>query len=188
MEFQNMPKQEPKKKNRRNQARFPALDKKYNLKFREDFLDCPYVNGVKNKDGSTAIRSMTDEEKDWLNKFNEETVVASFSKDNSQNLYQNKEDQKNFYKENNKRRICIFNYAKSTGLLDSFETDKYDMLISKRVESIDYENLIINDLDRKKRHMEYLKYKDKLKLVVPKKVRKKSKRSNDSSTDDSSQT
>lgn len=48
-----------------------------NLKGRKDYIEPDYVNGVKNSKGETVIRALNEEEKDWLNQYYRETVVAS---------------------------------------------------------------------------------------------------------------
>jgi hypothetical protein len=49
---------------------------------RKDLLDTPYVNGVKSVDGrKDGIRPLNQEEKDWLDKFNNEFVNGNFNKD-----------------------------------------------------------------------------------------------------------
>lgn len=70
-----------RKKTRRNNAKYPALEKKYTLSMRQDYLDVEYVNGVYDKDGNEVIRPLTDEEKVWLNKFYEEELNANFNYD-----------------------------------------------------------------------------------------------------------
>lgn len=67
-----------KKKSARSQIKYPALDKKYNLKRRQDYMEPDYINGVKNDDGDLVIRPLNEEEKEFLNKFYEETVNANF--------------------------------------------------------------------------------------------------------------
>lgn len=49
-----------------------------NLSSRKDYIEPDYINGVRDKDGKEVIRPLTDSEKEWLNKFYEETVVTNF--------------------------------------------------------------------------------------------------------------
>lgn len=67
-----------KKVNRRNKAKHPALQRKYNLKMRQDYIETEYINGVFDKDGNQVIRSLNCDEKDFLNKYYEEAVGANF--------------------------------------------------------------------------------------------------------------
>lgn len=75
--------QEPKeqKTNRRNKAKYPALQKKYNLKGRQDYIEPDYIDGVYDQNGVQVIRPLNAEEKEWLNKFYEETVSTNFLHD-----------------------------------------------------------------------------------------------------------
>jgi len=70
-----------KKKNKRNQVKHPALDKTYNLKTRTDLYENDYINGYHDEETGETIRALTDKEKDFLNKFNEEFINASFKSD-----------------------------------------------------------------------------------------------------------
>lgn len=44
-------------------------------------MDTEYINGVRNEDGELVMRPLTDEEKEFLNKFYQETVNANFLHD-----------------------------------------------------------------------------------------------------------
>lgn len=67
-----------KKKIKRNQIKYPALDKTYNLKSRKELYDYDYVNGHHDEETGITIRPLNEYEKTWLNKFTEEYVNASF--------------------------------------------------------------------------------------------------------------
>lgn len=155
----------------RSRAKYPTLQPRYNLPHRKDALECDYVNGVRGVDGDVAIRALTDSEKAWLDKFNKETVVTSFDKD-GQDLYPEAEDRKKFYNENYSRFYCLYNYAKRTNNLVSFDADSYDEYVSRKIESLDCENMIVNELDRKKRKEEQIRHRKKLRLVKNRKRRK----------------
>jgi hypothetical protein len=49
-----------------------------NLSSRKDYIETDYVNGVYDKTGNPVIRKLTFKEKEFLNKFYEETVVTNF--------------------------------------------------------------------------------------------------------------
>ncbi len=49
-----------------------------NLSSRKDYIEPEYINGVYDKNGKEVIRALTDQEKEWLNKYYEETVVTNF--------------------------------------------------------------------------------------------------------------
>lgn len=67
-----------KKKNRRNLKKYPALEQRYNLKLRQDYMDnIDYLDGVEYK-GRMVIPPLSEEAKQYLNDFNEEYYNASF--------------------------------------------------------------------------------------------------------------
>lgn len=69
-----------KKKTRRSQAKYPALERKFNLKMRQDYIEPDYLmNPVKNSKGE-VIESLRvgDEEREFMNKFYEEVIGANF--------------------------------------------------------------------------------------------------------------
>lgn len=214
----NKPKE--KKKAGRKNAKRPALNKSLNIFSRRDFIETQYIDGVYDEDGKELIRPLNEEEKDFLNSFYEETVIASFSHDQEirrlnaikkqiiededvmalkshlevlkedkdlnkkaiaqlkeiirltkkQNeekyeseleyvenalqerreevlLYPDKEDHKEFYKANNARNTCIFNKMKSQHRLEYLEPEKYDQMVSRKLQGIDLENILVNKLD-----------------------------------------
>lgn len=67
------------KKKLRQTKQYPALEKDVNLKFRKDFIEVDYINGVYNDQGQQIIRKLSDDEKAYLNKFYEETINTDFS-------------------------------------------------------------------------------------------------------------
>lgn len=62
-------------------------------------------------------------------------------------LYSNKEDHKQFYKENNDRNNCIYNTCKKRNILIDLDIDAIDSLMAKHLECIDYEDLVIGELE-----------------------------------------
>ena len=70
-----------RKVTRRSKAKYPALQKKYNLKMRRDYIEPDYINGVRDDDGNVVIRPLNDEEKNFLNNFYEEVINANFKHD-----------------------------------------------------------------------------------------------------------
>jgi hypothetical protein len=89
-----------KKQNRRSKAKYPALDPEFNLKIRADAIDYDYVH------------KLNDKEKEFLNKFTEEYVNASFKKDKRKNLHKTKEQVKAIYDSNNARNRDVWSIAK----------------------------------------------------------------------------
>jgi maltooligosyltrehalose synthase len=55
-----------KKRTRRSETKYPALDPRFNLKTRAELIDCDYID------------QLNDKEKQWLNDFNNEFVNADF--------------------------------------------------------------------------------------------------------------
>ena len=70
-----------KKVNRRSKTKHPALQKKYNLKMRQDYIEPDYVNGTFNAKGEMVMRPLNYEEKTFLNAFYEEVIGANFMHD-----------------------------------------------------------------------------------------------------------
>ena len=70
-----------KKTNRRSRTQHPALQKKFNLKMRQDYIEPDYVNGTFNAKGEQVIRPLNHEEKNFLNSFYEEVIGANFMHD-----------------------------------------------------------------------------------------------------------
>ncbi len=70
-----------RKGNRRSREKYPALQKKFNLKMRQDYIEPDYVNGTFNAKGEMVMRPLNDEEKDFLNSYYEEVVVTNFMHD-----------------------------------------------------------------------------------------------------------
>jgi hypothetical protein len=68
-------------KTKRQKVKYPALNKGMNLNSRKDYIEPEYINGVFGEDGKQVIRALTPEEKEWLNKYYEETVVTNFYHD-----------------------------------------------------------------------------------------------------------
>lgn len=64
---------------RRNRTKYSALDRSKNLPSRKDYIEVEYINGVVDEDGNTVIRPLNKEEKEFLNKFYEETIVTNFT-------------------------------------------------------------------------------------------------------------
>lgn len=66
------------KKNRRNQSKYPALDKGLNVSSRYDYIEPEYINGVTNDKGELVIPALDDEAKKFLNQYYEEAVITNF--------------------------------------------------------------------------------------------------------------
>lgn len=120
------------KKNRRAAKRYPALDPKLNLKSRQDLIDYDYVN------------KLNDKEKDFLNKFSEEFINASFSA-KGKPLHRTKKMRKDCYDRNNARNRDILTKAK---IMD--KVDRYDAIEHTSSLEVFDEDSMIEIIDKKK--------------------------------------
>lgn len=105
---------------KRSRAKHPNLKPELNLKTRSDLIDFDYLD------------KLSEEEKDWLNKFSGEFHGASFLKEpkrkkgpgrpkRSKNLHDTPELKKSCYDLNNARNRDIYTRAKASGQFDYLE-------------------------------------------------------------------
>lgn len=92
----------------RNKEKYAALNFKRQVKTRLDQLDTDYLD------------QLNPEQKDYLNRFLEETVITNFQHKGEQ-LYDNR---KPFYDANNARNRCLYTKAKAMGLLFNASTSE----------------------------------------------------------------
>jgi hypothetical protein len=91
------------------------------------------------------MRPLTEEEKDWLDKFYGEYVNASVPKDGTA-MHDTDELRKDCYNKNNARNRCLMNQTQKTGKLVYLTPKEYD----KKLEQSDWDvhkHYIINDAD-----------------------------------------
>ena len=81
-----------KKKTKRNQTKYPALDKTYNLKTRTELYDYDYIDGYHDSETGHTTRPLNDSEKKFLNKFTEEYINAEFNPRKRRVMKQKKAD------------------------------------------------------------------------------------------------
>lgn len=91
--------------------KYPALDPKVNLRSRIDSIDYDYISKLNPK------------EKEFLNKFTEEYINASFKK-GKRSLNKNK---KEIYNKNNARNRCVYTKLKAYDNLTYIEDIKTEM-------------------------------------------------------------
>lgn len=139
-------KKETKKSNRRHRCKYPALERSLNIKTRRYYIETEYVNGVYDDDGREIFRPLTDEEKAWLNKFYEETIVTKFNKDDT-DFYNSTEERRALWRENNRRNKCLFNVKQRSGKLKSYEQGIYDRTMTEMYGHLDYEMMYINRME-----------------------------------------
>lgn len=103
-----------KKKTKRSQRKHAALDPKLNLKTRQHLIDYDYID------------KLSEEEKDWLNKFTEEYVNASMDR---KNLANNTSPELEWKQEcdrlNNARKNDLYTRKFVINELDSWEEYKW---------------------------------------------------------------
>lgn len=110
----------------REKVNFPALEKKFNLKTRQDQLDFDYVH------------KLNDKEKEFLNNFVEEEVHANL-KHKGKILNKAKKHKKRIYDSNNARNRCQYTISKATGIL-------YDLDYANQAKTLDAEEMINQEL------------------------------------------
>lgn len=131
-----------RKKSRRSSTKYPALEKKFTLKSRQEFLDTEYVNGVFNDKGVQVIRGLNEEEKEWLNKFYQETLNASFNHDEP--LIDTKEGRKECYDANNQRNRDIYNKKKSMNMLSEIDDETF---VKSHTNLINFKNELEDEIN-----------------------------------------
>jgi flavin-dependent dehydrogenase len=103
-----------------------------NLKSRRYVIETEYVNGVKNPDGSTAMRPLDDYEKAWLAQFYKEEVNAI-----KKGALLNDPDDKNawraIYKANNDRNNDLYNIMRKTGKLKRMDAKELEEITEEIV-------------------------------------------------------
>lgn len=119
--------------NKRGKVKFPALDKKYNLKTRQDLIDYDYID------------KLTDKEKAFLNSFTEEYVGANF-KHKGKKLHKSKTKKKDCFDRNNSRNRDIYTISKANDMLKELDK-KVDAKIKTTAD--DVENQLIEQIDLK---------------------------------------
>lgn len=118
------------KKNKRSKTAFPGLNRNVNLKIRWDELDQDYID------------KLSDKEKEFLSKFNQEYVNADFRHEKP--LMKSKKARRQSYSRNNARNRCIFSLAKAKNSLDEIDYNAMEK------SSGDVESALIDYIDHKK--------------------------------------
>lgn len=94
------------KKSNRSKSKHAALDRKYTLKLRQDYLDYDYADKL-------VLKT-----KEWLNKFTEEDLHASIKE---KPLHKTKKQRKAVYDRNNERNRDLYNRKNVVNDLVSME-------------------------------------------------------------------
>lgn len=130
-------------------VKYPGLEPKVNPRIRRDYSDQDYIEGL------------SDKEKDWLNRFNEEWVHANFNH-KGKRIHPLKQKTKTIKKTGKKRAVDVykqkcehsnnarnrdaFAISKASNILESFKPVEKDAVSSKD----EYEDKIIEMLDAEK--------------------------------------
>lgn len=146
-----------KTKSRRDRAENPALDKKFMPRVRQELIDYDYLDQLSTK------------EKEWLNKFTDEYVNASFKRDGTDIQPYDKYG-KDSNDRNNARNRCLYTALKNKAnkhnnkkLLnyDSVLTDVEDEM-SRDLDPMHMENSYIDFIESKEIESMMLEYDNAL--------------------------
>jgi len=117
-----MSKNSKKKKTKYNQQQYASFNPKYQVGNRRSLLtDIDYLD------------KLNDEEKEWLNRFLQETVVTNFNH-GGETLIDDPEKRRALYRENNARNRDMYNLYRAKGVFlndkesDDFRPDMDDRL------------------------------------------------------------
>ena len=123
----------------RSNVKYPGLVNKYNSKIKQEYMDQDYIG------------DLTEEEKSWLNDFNEEYYGANLDFKNLENnrFHKTQEDKKACTDRNNARNRCLYGNKKAGNkTVDIKNNDEPDL---DRVFDMSLEDAIIDVLDEKKK-------------------------------------
>lgn len=114
-------------KGKRARTKYPALKPELNLKTRYELIDYDYVD------------KLTEDEKEWLNKFTEEYINASLDSVDLEKNFHNTEDlKKDCYRRNNARNRDILTRAKASNNYVSTDEMVVEKKTEKETEEVDY--------------------------------------------------
>jgi len=125
----------------RNKEKYPALNHKRAVANRRELIDYDYLD------------KLSPEEKEWLNNFTEEYIIANFDH-RGDKLDDSKEAKKKSYDANNARNRCMYTKAKTTKLLDNSPTEEWfhSKLVNKSVTAYsNIEDVLIESIELKDR-------------------------------------
>lgn len=116
---------------KRQKDPYPALNPGLNLKTRKEEIEVDYLH------------KLSDEEKAWLNKFNEEYVNATLDRKNFENnIHNTKKLKQACDKRNDERKQCLFTREKAAGNIKYLE----DKGVKKSIIN-NHEDKLIDKLD-----------------------------------------
>lgn len=129
-----------KKRSLRSKSKHPGLKKSLNLKVRQELIDYDYID------------KLTDEEKDWLNRFSEEYNGAKFKKTktgkfSSKNLHKG-EMRKDCYNRNNWRNNDVYSVEKAKNMLKDNKTMVSHLEEESFKTPSEIEDVLIEEIDK----------------------------------------
>ena len=125
-----------KKKTKRSQVKHPSLEKHYNSRVRQEYLDADYLD------------QLSPDELDWYARFMEEENNANFNH-KGETLINDPEKRKEIYNQNNARNRCLYGRAKAHGNMSKYDIKQIqDFIEEKRMPSKnDLEDAMVDYLD-----------------------------------------
>lgn len=132
------------KKTRRKNVKHPSFHPEFNHKVKNEYLDQDYINGL------------SEEEKDFLDKFNQEYYGATLDYQNLENnLHNTPELKKRCTDRNNAQNRCTYGLGRAKKLISNtlFYPEDIEKCIDNQeseLESENIEDLMIEYLDSKK--------------------------------------
>ena len=124
------------KTSRRNNVKYPGFNKKYNPKVNREYMEIDYLD------------KLTEDEKKWLHKFEEEFNGASLDfKNLKNNLHNTPELKKDCTDRKNSRNRCMYGIAKASGLVSDDTRYEND---NKPLDLTLTEEALIEYIDKKK--------------------------------------
>jgi hypothetical protein len=122
--------------NRRSKTKFRALIPALNLKTRYEEI----------ADLASYAKTLSIEDREWLNRFSEEYINASFNKDPRKRLHKRKSQLREIYNRNNARNRDIFTKEKAQGTMNYME-DILRLKIDEKKLKIDRNEIDEDDED-----------------------------------------
>ena len=125
------------KKTKRSQVKYPSLEKHYNSRVRQEYIDADYLD------------QLSPEELDWYARFMEEHNNANFNH-RGDTLIDEPEKRREIYGENNARNRCLYGRSKAHGTMSKYDIKQIqDFIEEKRMPTKnDTEDTLIEILDQ----------------------------------------
>lgn len=118
-----------KKKSKRDNVKYPALERHYIARIKQEYLDYDYLSKLSDKD------------KEWLNRFTEEELNANF-KHKGDKIITDNETQKQIYHKNNARQRCTYSRSKAKNAVKDAAENEIDITYQYIVDEQDVIDLL----------------------------------------------